>query len=322
MPDPASSFPEADNSFAEFELTGALTGLKVVDPSDLAAYNQAVASGQQIGFGYYFPHLLGYNRPGLSAALLAEDEGSICVFRWKQDKGAPRLDLVVAPTPLNNSVMLRCLERANDFNGDRGARILKIDEDDVKQVLKAKALRVVKRKTQYLYSPATYLDLSGGRFRSIRRYVTKFEQLANLDVQNYSPQYKNDCLSLLQRWRQFHRNAHGTQGGVGTTKRLLDLADFLPAPALEGEVILVDGVLVAFSFGGLLRPGVGVFSEAKSDADMAGLSVYQRYHFMSTRQDWNLINDGPDVGRGGLAQFKSRLRPVSLHQEYSARQNR
>ena len=303
------------------ELTGALQGLKVAGQSDLADYNQAIASGQQTGFGYYFPHLLGHNRPGLSATLLTEDNGSVCVFRWKQNEGAPRLDLLVAPTPMNSAVTLRCLERANDFNGDTSARILKIDDKDVEQVLRLKFLRVVKRKTQYLYAPATYLDLSGGRLRSIRRYVTKFEQLANLSIQSYSSLYKNDCLELLQRWRRFHRIAHGTQGGVGTTKRLLDLADSLTVPALEGEVILIDGVVSAFSFGGQLRPGVGVFSEAKSDSAIAGLSMFQRYHFMVTRQDWTLINDGPDVDRGGLAQFKNRLRPVGLHQEYLARQD-
>jgi len=321
MSDSATKAREVNASLAEPELTGALEGLKIADQSDLAAYNQSIASGLQTGFGYYFPHLLGHNRPGLSAALLTEDDGSICVFRWKRSTGVPRLDLIVAPTPMNNAVMLRCLERANDFNGDTSARILKIDDNDVEQVLAAKMLRVVKRKMQYLYSPSTYLDLGGGRLRSIRRYVTKFEQLTNLNIQSYSPRYKNDCLELLQRWRQYHRIAHGTQGGVGATKRLLDLADHLTAPALEGEVILIDGLVSAFAFGGQLRPGVGVFSEAKSDSSIAGLSIYQRYHFMVMRQDWTLINDGPDVGRGGLAQFKSRLRPVSMHQEYSARQD-
>lgn len=321
MSESASRIREDSSPLAVPELSGALQGLKVAEQSDLAAYNQAIDSGQQTGFGYYFPHLLGHNRPGLSAALLIEDAGSICAFRWKRRNGEPRLDLIVAPTPMNNSVMLRCLERTNDFNGDISAKILKIDDKDVEQVLRSKVLQVVKRKAQYLYSPATYLDLSGGRLRGIRRYVTKFEQLANLNIQSYSPRYKNDCLELLQRWRRYHRTAHGTQGGVGTTKRLLDLADSLTAPALEGEVVLIDGMVSAFSFGGQLRPGVGVFSEAKSDSSIAGLSIFQRYHFMVKRQNWTLINDGPDVGRGGLAQFKNRLRPVSLHQEYSARQD-
>lgn len=320
MPGSVSKALEVNAVLAMPKLSGALQGLKLAELSDLDAYNRAVDAGGQTGFGYFFPHILGLNRTGQSAALLIEDEGSICVFRWRRNSGAPRLDPIVAPTPMSRRVILRCLERANDFNHDTSARILKIDQDDVEKVLQIKTLRVVKRKSQYLYSPATYLDLGGGRFRSIRRYVSKFERLQNLSVQGYSPEYKNGCLELLQRWRRHHRNTHGTQGGVGTTKRLLDLADNLTAPALEGEVILLDGAIAAFAFGGQLRPGVGVFSEAKSDISMSGLSIYQRYHFMVTRQEWSLVNDGPDIGRGGLEQFKNRLRPVRLHQEYSARQ--
>ena len=98
------------------------------------------------------------------------------------------------------------------------------------------------------------------------------------------------------------------------------MGDLLGAPTLEGEVILLDGDVIAFSLGGELRPGLGIFAEAKSDHGYSGLSVYQRYRFMSTRSHWTLINDGPDVGREGLAQLKNRLRPVGFHQEYSARQ--
>lgn len=301
-------------------LSGALQGLKQADLSDLVAYDRAVDAGNQVGFGYFFPHILGFNRPAQSAALLIEDDDSICAFRWKLNENTPRLDLIVAPTPMNSAVLLRCLERANDFNSDTSARILKIDEVDVEKIGNIKSLRVIKRKSQYLYSPSEYLDLRGGRFRWIRRYVKKFEQFPGLDIRAYSSQYKKDCLKLLRRWRRDHRSAHGTQGGVGTTRRLLELADGLTAPSLEGEVIFVDGVLSAFAFGGQLRPGIGVFSEAKSDFSIAGLSVYQRYHFMAMRQGWSLVNDGPDTGRGGLEQFKRRLRPVGMHQEYSARQ--
>ena len=143
MSDSATKLLEPNGYLVKPALSGALEGLKVADLSDLAAYNLAVASGRQTGFGYYFPHLLGYNRPGQSAALLTEDEGSFCVYRWKQGKAVPRLDLIVAPTPMNNAVLLRCLERANDFNGDTSARILKVDDDDVKRVLQTKTLQVV-----------------------------------------------------------------------------------------------------------------------------------------------------------------------------------
>lgn len=56
------------------------------------------------------------------------------------------------------------------------------------------------------------------------------------------------------------------------------------------------------------------------DAGLPGLSYYQRHHFLLTLggQGIETVNDGPDVGRAGLAQLKNSLRPVAMHTEYRA----
>lgn len=55
-------------------------GLKV---EDRTRYRAAVIAGAQTGWGYYFPYLLLQDKPGRSTMLIAEDGGSLCVFRWK-----------------------------------------------------------------------------------------------------------------------------------------------------------------------------------------------------------------------------------------------
>ncbi len=301
-------------------LDGALGGLKVADISDLARYKQAVADGRQIGFGYYFPYVLTYNRPGRSAALLVEDGGSVCVFRWKMRDTGARLDVLIAPAPMSPGVLRRCLERANDFNGDKSAKVLKIDAKDIDLCASLPGLRVTARKSQYLYSPGAFGDLAGKKYRTLRRNVAKVQALDALEVCSYSPNYREACLELLRKWREHHQDRHGTQGGVGATRRIIDMADALDRPDMFGQVIEVAGRLVAFAFGGEIRPGCGAFVEAKCDYEMPGLSYYQRYCFMSNLEGFNLLNDGPDVGRDGLAQLKNSLRPVGLHTEYRATQ--
>ena len=135
-----------------------------------------------MGWGYYFPYMLSYNRPERSAALLIDEEGSICVFIWKQTDSGPRLDLAVAPTPINVPMLRRCLERANDFNGDLSARVLRIDETDGEAISSIEHLKLKRRRMQYLFAPSTYTELAGRKYQTIRRNVTRVESLPDVDV--------------------------------------------------------------------------------------------------------------------------------------------
>ncbi len=299
---------------------GALDGLKPIEGADLPRYKAAVAAGRQVGFGYYFPFLLSRNRPERSAVLLAEDEGSLCIFVWRRRASTPRLDLLVAPTPMVPGVVKRCLERANDFNGDRSARILRIDARDATLAASIPGLRVKERKAQFLDAPRAFGDLAGRRFRTLRRNVQSVRQRRDIEILPYSPVHAEACRDLLARWARRHRRDHGTAGGVGTSRRTLELADRLPAPDLGGELVFLEGRLVAFAFGGEIRPGVGCFFDAKSDNAIPGLAYFHRYSFLSSLDAFEVVNDGSDVGRPGLRQLKESLRPVEMHLEYRASQ--
>lgn len=299
---------------------GALDGLEVLKASDLPRYKRALTAGEQRGWGYYFPYLLSRQRPDRSAVLWVEDEGSMCVFLWRRRKGVARLEMPVAPAPMNPSVLRRCLERCNTYNGDRSARILRIDERDAPSVASLVHLRVEERRIQYLYAPADFADLSGRRYRTLRRNVALVEALPSVEVLPWSADHEAGCRDLLSRWGRQHRALHGTSGGVGSAGRALDLAsDFAELDLrldLRGEVILIDGRVSSFALGGEIRPGVGCFLEAKCDVDIRGLSYFQRARFLSGLEDIDLVNDGSDVGRAGLRQLKESLRPIAMHTEY------
>src|SRR5688572_25215139 len=118
------------SSAAEACLTGALAGLDVLKFDDRVRYRAAVQAGAQMGWGYYFPYLLVQNKPEQRAMLIGEDGGSLCVFRWRLKSGKPRLDLYLPPMPFDPGVLWRCLERANEFNSDRLARVVRVDAHD------------------------------------------------------------------------------------------------------------------------------------------------------------------------------------------------
>ncbi len=305
---------------AHLELSGTLGGLERLEVSDLQRYKRAVASGEQLGFSYYFPYLLARNRGQRRVLLIGEDDGSICLYIWGRDAAAPRLDLVVAPTPLRLPVLERCLERANDFNGDRSARVLRLDARDAETAASLPQLRVRARRSQYLYRPGAFADLGGRAFRTLRRNVVRVEKLPGLQVTPYAARHAGACHQLLRHWRQQHRAAHGTTGGVATTRRFIDQVDAFSEPDVRGELVWLDGRLVAFAFGGELRPGVGCFFDAKSDAGVPGLSYFQRHSFLSKLEGFELVNDGSDLGRDGLRQLKQSLRPAGMQTEFRASQ--
>lgn len=304
----------------DIPLTGALDGLKALDISDLARYKAAVEVGEQMGWGYYFPYLLSRNRPKRSAVLVTEDDGSMCVFLWHLRDSKPHVDLCVAPTPMNVAVLKRCLERANDFNGDFSARILRVDAKDTDAVSSIRHLHVRQRRMQYVYAPKTYADLSGRSYYTIRRNVALINSLPNIEVVPYSEAHAEACQALLQRWRRNYRETHATAGGVGMSRRAIDLAGVLPDTDVRGEVVFVDGRLSAFAFGGEIRPGLGCSFDRRSDPKIRGLSYFHFRSFLSTLQEFKLVNDGSDTGRAGLRQLKDSFRPVEMHAEYRATQ--
>lgn len=310
----------ANTGQQEAEFSGALQGLRRLDASDMDRFLSAVEAGQQNGWGYYFPYLLTGNRRS-SSMLVAEDAGSICVFKWKATEAGPRIELALAPTPMNTGVLRRCIERANDFNGDRSARVLRIDAEDVPSV-EAAGLRVRPRKEQYVFAPRNYRDLAGKKFYTVRRNVNLVEKLPDYDVQPFFPEHYDACRALLSRWRADHTARHGTQGGVGTSRRALDLAMTLPPNVMRGQVVFVDGTLAAFSLGGTIRSGIACYMERKCDSAIKGLSYFSLRSFLLALEDFEFVNDSSDVGRAGLRQLKNSFRPVRMHTEYRASQRR
>jgi hypothetical protein len=155
---------------------------------------------------------------------------------------------------MDTAILRDCLERANDFNGDRSARVMRIEAKDREAVASA-GIRVRERKQQYLFSRNTYVTRAGIRLHTVRRNVARVDALPDVDVAPYVAAYQADCLKLLHGWQHEHKQRHGSSGGFGATKRMLGLAGSLPEEALSGQVILVGGKLVGFAFGGRLRPG-------------------------------------------------------------------
>ena len=300
---------------------GTLDGLRMLGLEDLPRWKKALEQGQASGYGCYFPYVLVHHRKGRSAVLITEDGGCLCSYILRQKERGRHLDLYLPPIPMDVNVTRRCLERANDFNGDRSARILRIDARDAPVVAGIPGLQVRKRRSQYLYAPRDFGDLQGNKYRAVRYHVSRVQRLEGLRVLPYDIRFAVPCQELLEKWAEHHRARHGTSGDAGMSKRALALTGLIQSPDLLGQVILIGERVVGFAFGGELRPGLGCLFEAKTDHDIPGLSQFLYYSFLSKWMDgFDLVNGGSDARRKGLRQLKDSLRPAAMHVEYRGRQ--
>jgi phosphatidylglycerol lysyltransferase-like protein len=300
--------------------SGALEGLEVLDVSDLPRWKRAIERARSSGYACYLPFALAHQRAGRSTVLIAEDAGCLCVFIRRDRKRGSHLDLFLNPIPMDVGVARRCLDRANDFNHDRSARILRIDGNDVALAARVPGLRIRERRKQYVFAPHAFGDLAGGRYRTVRYHVRQVQRHENLEVIPYSERYAGECRALLDQWSERHRSAFGTSGDAGMSKRALALARLFAAPDLFGELILLGGRLVAFGFAGELRPGFGCLFEAKTDHAVPGLTHFQYYSFLSKMEAFERVNGGSDARSVGLGQLKDSMRPVAMHPEYRGSQ--
>ncbi len=296
-----------------------LSDLKPASPEDYPDYARALEASRPTGSHYFLAGLLAYQRRGRQI-LLGRDQGSVCIYRLESKDDVSRLDLYLAPTPMDPAVLARCMERVNDFNHDRSARILRIDDADADAVA-AVGYRVRKRREQFLFAPPKYADLAGKELYTIRRNVSRVEKREDIELCTYSLEHADGCRRLLQRWRTAHRAQHGSAGGYGSSKRILELAGRLPQDALTGQVVLRGGEVVAFSFGGNIHSKIACSFERKCDTGIGGLTYYQLRSFLLHLDGYEIVNDGSDAGRPGLQQLKQSFRPVAMHPEYRGYQD-
>lgn len=305
---------------ANLHFDDALEGLKAIESSDLPRYKRAVTLGEQIGWGYYFPSLLARNEARSQSVLIEQRGESCCIYLLREKDEGRRLDLLLAPTPMDPRALGQCLERCNDFNADRSARVLRVDEQDCAAVVAAPGVRVRARKKQYLYDPAAFGTLAGRKFRTVRRNVEPFQARDDVAVVALEPKHRKECRALLRRWKAQQIESHGSAGGAGSSRRAVAMLGLLGSPDLFGQGLMIEGRFCGFALGGEIRPGFGCFFEAKCDNEIQGLTYFQRYRFLTAMPDCRVVNDGSDAGRAGLRQLKQSLRPVAMHEEYRASQ--
>ena len=300
-------------------------GLKTLHVDDLDIFKEQVQKADKSSWVYYFPFLYFWSLSNSRELLIGRKNGVITLFLLHElnRERKPKLELFIPPLPFTEGVLESSLNALYSYDKKHRAKILWIDRDDLKKIRsfsKFDDILFKARDREYIYNPKIYNDLSGAKFRNIRRAVTKIDSLENIEVAKYSQKDKKECLELLNEWSIRQASKHNRLDNR-YTKICLENAHLFDKKELSGLVLKIDSKIKSFNFSGEITQKTGNLFIAKSDHSISGLHVYMEYLMMLKMQNFDFLNAASDMGHAGLKHNKQILRPVKMLNMYKALYN-
>ncbi|MFR9602549.1 MAG: GNAT family N-acetyltransferase [Rikenellaceae bacterium] len=169
----------------------------------------------------------------------------------------------------------------------------------------------------YIYLREKLEKITGKRYQPKRNHINQFEKLYNYEYHTLTPQHHEGCLALCQKWREERGEDISTPSPeVDAIGRALDNFDRL---GLDGGVIVIDGAVVAFTYGSAINPTTFCTHIEKCDTSFVGIySAINKLFAQSLPQQFTHINREEDMGIGGLRKSKLSYHPSELQVKYTA----
>jgi hypothetical protein len=298
-----------------------LSDLARIEITDYELFAAAVEDSNIVSWSYYFPYLyfLG-NLSGSRSLLYEKANDSILVYMLRKRDEGLHLSLFVPPFPFHPNSLRHARDRMRDFNRGRTSRIARIQESEALAVAR-EGFSINFRMSEYIYNRASVIALEGSGFQRLRRSISQYINAHGTVVRDYTEEDQQVCAEILKKW---YGNLTSTGVKIGPyfkyTRECLKNFGKFSENLLSGQVIEVNGVIGAFSFGGPINKDYGSVFITVSDHDWPGLAYLQRHCLMARFPELLYFNDFTDSGRPGLAQMKRSFRPIKMHGLYAARE--
>ncbi|GAB4212744.1 MAG: hypothetical protein Fur007_05580 [Rhodoferax sp.] len=318
---PASSAAPASGDRARIAAAGMgdatqLADLQPLSIDHLSRYRAAIDETQRTTWQHYFPFMLFLSQSGAPQLLVGEDGESLCIYRLQKRGQGSVLSLFLLPMPASPEVIERCIARIQSHNGAREATIFRVDEADLVLFKGRPNTRIVRCPEEFIYAPADYLDLSGGKKMNLRQAVRTVQALPDVVVQDYQPEFASECLAVLDQWAALQKEKYGQVLYSGFTKACLTQYASFDRRDLFGKVVRVQGQIRSFGFAGEMRRGMGNLFINYSDHRITRLSKFMYHQLFVNMADLAFVNASHGGDSPGLTDAKQSLRPVSMFQPF------
>lgn len=224
----------------------------------------------------------------------------------------------LGPHPLERTVH-EAVGLMEQWNGSSPVSRIESIMAPQKAILQEAGFHLASKDGDYLYDAQALATLAGDRYKSQRALCNRIEREQSVELRPYAAEDRASCVTLYERWAH-----HKQVGGTGEEFATLLLEDASLAHrrvfaeglrwGLKGEVALIEGTIVAYTFGYWLTPRTFCVLLEVADRTVPGLA---QYLFRATcrraaEHGARAINAMEDSGLPGLRAAKLAYHPVTV----------
>lgn len=217
----------------------------------------------------------------------------------------------------------QCFALMRDKNRGRGVcRIENVSEGELAKFSSEKFLCRPK-SAEYLYSREALAGLHGQEYKSKRHEYNLFQKKYVAQYQAFSPQMLDQCCALYDRWAADRRKKYSDeiyQHMLTENQQVHRLGmQYFQELGLVGRVVVIDGEIVAYTFGYALTEEIFCVLFEVADLSVHGLPVFIFTEFCRDPElaRFLSINVMDDFGVKNLEKTKLSFRPAAFIPSYT-----
>jgi len=219
----------------------------------------------------------------------------------------------------------KILRMADEMRGDKKFMFVvveKIFADELARYPHAKFNITAERDNfDYVYLAQDLINLSGRKFHGKKNHLNAFrKEYPDARYVPITEEIIPQCREELNAWSAVHKRANPDDPFIGYEQAAIhEIFDHFDRFKLKGGAILLDGKVVAFTFGEQLNSDTAVIHVEKADPSVRGIYAAINQNFVAREwSDMTYINREEDMGIDGLRQAKESYRPIKLIEKFNA----
>ena len=173
--------------------------------------------------------------------------------------------------------------------------------------------------TDYIYDRTALETLAGKKLQSKRNHANRFErEYPHYEYRELTPDLAKECWKLEEEWAAKHTDMHARLDADDEQNSMRRVFKHWNELQARGAAILVDGRVVAFTFGGPINYDTFDVCCEKANTDYEGAyAIINRDFVRHLPEQYTLINREEDLGLEGLRRAKLSYQPKILLDKYT-----
>ena len=227
--------------------------------------------------------------------------------------------------PLDDTVR-EAFRLMQEWNGQSPVSRIENVMGPQKRVLERGDAQFRSKEADYLYQAEALARLAGDCYKSQRALCNRVEREHSITVEPYRAHHRIGCLALYDLWSSQKRSQE-CHGHDSLGRLLLEDAEgahrlVLTEPeriGLSGAVVLMQGRIVAYTFGYWLTPRVWCVQLEIADRSVSGLAqwLFRETCRTAVNSGATMINAMDDAGLSGLREAKRAYHPTMLIENWA-----